>query len=1190
MRFATVSVIFLLVLALAVPAAAQTNARPFQLDAQVQPARAPLGGPVEFTLTVTNVSTQPASFGVDGCPVHYTIYGPASADKGFTPEWACAEFWRRITVDPGQSVSFGPQDAAGLRLDPRDYPLAPGMHTAVFWVPDIGRDAQAKIQFFVGNPAPDQAYLAGKFTGRDGAPVWNGQIILHGAGPDSVGPPDSTHVPTGETYRVLVGQYGYWYVGGIHPNVYRIEGVTPDGSRVFYPGVPDPDQAQPVPVGPGEFRHGLDLSFQTAPPPPPPPPPDDKGHILGAVFEDSNTDGVPVPIANAMVRAVPVASDPTLPPGANGAAPDPFGYFAFSQDDGTFRIDAPPGNYILFASLAGYRYRYWHGKDTWNAADLVTVFPPGTGAPDVLHSLFLRPDLLGDPSVVRGLILGRNPQSDVPPHPVPGAVVRLLPLAGGFERALLQTKTDADGAYEITVPPETPYYVQASADGYSPGFHGPDPNLPTGVDVVPAHATEHVDITLQGPPPPPPDRSHIHGTVYEDSFTDGIPAPIVNTVVRAIPVGSDAFPDSIPPDPNGTFPSPLGYFALSGPDGAFRIDCPPGNYILLGAHEGYRYRYWFSKDTWEEAETVLVFPPGSEAPDVAHDLYLWPDLHGDPSTVRGQVRGRQPLANEPPYPVAGALVRFFPLGGGIQKALLLQAQTDADGFYEIVVPSETPYFVQVSADGHRPGFYGPDPNFPAGVDVVPAHATEHVDVTLWTEPGPYPGDGSIFGFVFEPDPACDRAAGCLVPAVGATVRVEAAYPTFAPYVRTTVVGRDGSFRVDGLTADDQGTLSYYVSAMRRNSEAFYHPGGVPFDRAVPLPVFTGKVADAGRIVLGGGVKPPGAGVLGGRLVDSADHGVPHGLVKLFLDPDNPAGPVLTVHTDAEGWFGFNNLPLGKGFLLAGADEGFIPSYYPGVAFWRNATRVQAAGPNVRMAPFTWTLNRQAPGVYLQAGLVQVAEGAVADSGQVDPDTGDPAVLALAYHRRNVPDALFFVVNALAASPVDIPVAGGFTGDNGAAILTELPEGSYIAMADRPGFQTEVFRDASGAPRPITLNATTPAVLAEIDLMPVGQTAPPAGDLAPGMVSGLRNAPNPFSPETVIRFTLSEPAQVCVEVFDFQGRLVRTLLTRQQREAGEQVVPWDGTDERGLTVPAGVYFYRVQAGAEVISRKMVLLPR
>ena len=64
----------------------------------------------------------------------------------------------------------------------------------------------------------------------------------------------------------------------------------------------------------------------------------------------------------------------------------------------------------------------------------------------------------------------------------------------------------------------------------------------------------------------------------------------------------------------------------------------------------------------------------------------------------------------------------------------------------------------------------------------------------------------------------------------------------------------------------------------------------------------------------------------------------------------------------------------------------------------------------------------------------------------------------------------------------------------------------------------------------------------------------------------------------------------MEVFDFRGRLVRTLLARQTRQPGLQSVPWDGTDERGLAVPSGVYFYRVEAGTQRMSRKMVLLPR
>jgi hypothetical protein len=75
-----------------------------------------------------------------------------------------------------------------------------------------------------------------------------------------------------------------------------------------------------------------------------------------------------------------------------------------------------------------------------------------------------------------------------------------------------------------------------------------------------------------------------------------------------------------------------------------------------------------------------------------------------------------------------------------------------------------------------------------------------------------------------------------------------------------------------------------------------------------------------------------------------------------------------------------------------------------------------------------------------------------------------------------------------------------------------------------------------------------------------------------------NAPNPFNPATVITYDLPEQAAVRLRVFDVAGRLVRVLVADQQAEAGRNKVTWDGRDDTGRCVAAGVYFCRMDADA------------
>lgn len=85
----------------------------------------------------------------------------------------------------------------------------------------------------------------------------------------------------------------------------------------------------------------------------------------------------------------------------------------------------------------------------------------------------------------------------------------------------------------------------------------------------------------------------------------------------------------------------------------------------------------------------------------------------------------------------------------------------------------------------------------------------------------------------------------------------------------------------------------------------------------------------------------------------------------------------------------------------------------------------------------------------------------------------------------------------------------------------------------------------------------------------------------------QNFPNPFNPETTIRYMIASAGHVTIAVRDVTGRLVRTLYDGE-RAPGDYVATWNGRDARGRPMPSGVYLYRIQAGTFVESRKMVLL--
>jgi len=82
-------------------------------------------------------------------------------------------------------------------------------------------------------------------------------------------------------------------------------------------------------------------------------------------------------------------------------------------------------------------------------------------------------------------------------------------------------------------------------------------------------------------------------------------------------------------------------------------------------------------------------------------------------------------------------------------------------------------------------------------------------------------------------------------------------------------------------------------------------------------------------------------------------------------------------------------------------------------------------------------------------------------------------------------------------------------------------------------------------------------------------------------------PNPFSSTTIIRYSVSEPGQVSLHIYDAAGRLVRAFADGI-KEPGTQEVSWDGRDDRGEPLTGGIYFCRLQAGGHSATSKLHLV--
>lgn len=88
-----------------------------------------------------------------------------------------------------------------------------------------------------------------------------------------------------------------------------------------------------------------------------------------------------------------------------------------------------------------------------------------------------------------------------------------------------------------------------------------------------------------------------------------------------------------------------------------------------------------------------------------------------------------------------------------------------------------------------------------------------------------------------------------------------------------------------------------------------------------------------------------------------------------------------------------------------------------------------------------------------------------------------------------------------------------------------------------------------------------------------------------LVSG--NTPNPFSSTTEIGYSVAAACEVGLEVFNVEGKTVRTLAPGAVT-AGSHTVVWDGKDRSGRPVPSGVYYVRTVRPSVSPSRSVLLL--
>ena len=110
---------------------------------------------------------------------------------------------------------------------------------------------------------------------------------------------------------------------------------------------------------------------------------------------------------------------------------------------------------------------------------------------------------------------------------------------------------------------------------------------------------------------------------------------------------------------------------------------------------------------------------------------------------------------------------------------------------------------------------------------------------------------------------------------------------------------------------------------------------------------------------------------------------------------------------------------------------------------------------------------------------------------------------------------------------------------------------------------------------IANNVTQPATVTAVD-----------NSLVPKEFTLLQNYPNPFNPTTTIQYSIEKPSQVTLKVYNVLGNEVATLVSKHQ-EAGNYSVLL-GVSKGTASLSSGVYFYILEAGSFVSTKKLILI--
>ncbi|HEX9652447.1 MAG TPA: carboxypeptidase regulatory-like domain-containing protein [bacterium] len=612
-------------------------------------------------------------------------------------------------------------------------------------------------------------------------------------------------------------------------------------------------------------------------------------------------------------------------------------------------------------------------------------------------------------------------------------------------------------------------------------------------------------------------------------------------------------------------------YAYTDNQGNYRIDqLPDGDYLVSAyAQVGWQYvnRYWPDAESPEQAQAVVVYS-GPNAPRPGPINFKLPISPGTAS-ISGRVLRTtgEPIVYG--YVQLSSEDSSVDPATGVNGGIWAYASTDSFGNYRI---DRLPAGKYIAHTQHWEGqsfaqqWFDHKSSRSEATPIVLADGDHREDINFDLTLRPY--YGAIAGSVTnEADGRPLHRAYVEITPLGIDYREFAApliWPGFVwPY--HAITNEQGNYQLEWLPEGE-----YYV--------AVYSEGAFEYFENAPVPELAAKVK-----VIGGETtavnfaltpRDEGDGVISGKVSDEWNSGALQIAIVIARPRIATLGLLeseqfFNTVTRTDGTYELTGLPAGE-YLLFSFAPGYIGEYYDNV-FDPEEAKAVTIDENQAVTGIDFTLS---PILWLRCPECDVAAPGQMGGGQVFGKVTDGGGNVI----RN---ATIYLLN-----DSQQPVSFSKTNAEGMYELRSVPPGRYRIKATHANFSGKYNNGVKSFADAQVVEVGNGSL--EINFVLDSVTGVDDGPTIPSSIELYGNYPNPFNPETRIKFGLPSEMTVRLRIFNLLGREVRTL-DGGRMAAGEHAISWNGRDHSGAVLSSGIYFYMLEVnGQSRAVQKMTLL--